>query len=143
MAEGTDQAEQLPPQEGLVEEKGEEKSEHLELQPEQETMRCVVLTGYGGYNKLEVQKYAKPKPMKGQVVVRVHAWQVYFLSFFTIISPFLLWTTILKHILLYFIGNSYYNSNQRSKKLFKSYEDLIVVGGAVNHDAKNVLMFYQ
>lgn len=73
MAEGTDQAEQLPPQEGLVEEKGEEKSEHLELQPEQETMRCVVLTGYGGYNKLEVQKYAKPKPMKGQVVVRVHA----------------------------------------------------------------------
>lgn len=85
MAEGTDQAEQLPPQEGLVEEKGEEKSEHLELQPEQETMRCVVLTGYGGYNKLEVQKYAKPKPMKGQVVVRVHAWQVYCLF---IISPF-------------------------------------------------------
>ncbi|KAJ7356038.1 Synaptic vesicle membrane protein VAT-1 [Desmophyllum pertusum] len=36
-------------------------------------MRSVVLTGYGGYNKLQVQKYAKPKPMNGQVVVRVHA----------------------------------------------------------------------
>lgn len=73
MAESTEQAEQSPPPEDLVEEKGEDKSEHLELQPEQETMRCVVLTGYGGYNKLEVQKYAKPKPMNGQVVIRVHA----------------------------------------------------------------------
>ena len=43
-------------------------------QPKQESMRSVVLTGYGGYNKLQVQKYAKPKPVQGQVVVKVHAW---------------------------------------------------------------------
>lgn len=70
MADSTEQTDEIAAQ---VEEKGEEK-EHLELQPEQETMRSVVLTGYGGINKLQVQKYAKPKPMNGQVVVRVHAW---------------------------------------------------------------------
>ena len=43
-------------------------------QPEMESMRSIVLTGYGGYDKLQVQKYAKPKPMQGQVVVKVHAW---------------------------------------------------------------------
>ena len=61
-------------EEPKAEEKAEEKEEHLEKQPELETMRSIVLTGYGGYNKLQVQKYAKPKPMNGQVVVRVHAW---------------------------------------------------------------------
>ena len=43
-------------------------------QPEQESMRSIVLTGYGGHNKLQVHKYAKPKPMQGQAVVKVHAW---------------------------------------------------------------------
>ena len=61
-------------EEAKTEEKADEKKEHLEMQPEQETMRSIVLTGYGGYSKLQVQKYAKPKPMNGQVVVRVHAW---------------------------------------------------------------------
>ena len=55
------------------EEKAEEKKE-AEKQPEQQTMRSVFLTGYGGYNKLQLQKHAKPKPASGQVVVRVHAW---------------------------------------------------------------------
>lgn len=72
MADGTEKDEVEAQVE--LEEQGEDKEQHLELQPEQETMRSVVLTGYGGYNKLQVQKYAKPKPMNGQVVVRVHAW---------------------------------------------------------------------
>ncbi|KAL9976052.1 hypothetical protein ACROYT_G013287 [Oculina patagonica] len=72
MAENAEQKDEVEVQ-AEMEEKGEDKEQHLELQPEQETMRCVVLTGYGGINKLQVQKYAKPKPMNGQVVVRVHA----------------------------------------------------------------------
>ena len=73
MAEGAEQKDELEAQVEMAE-NGEGKEEHLELQPEQETMRSVVLTGYGGIHKLQVQKYAKPKPMNGQVVVRVHAW---------------------------------------------------------------------
>ena len=56
------------------EEKPEEKAEEKKEQPEQERMRSIVLTGYGGYNKLQVQKLVKPKPTNGQVLVRVHAW---------------------------------------------------------------------
>lgn len=73
MAESAEQKDEVEVQ-AEMEEKGEDKGQHLELQPEQETMRSVVLTGYGGINKLQVQKFAKPKPMNGQVVVRVHAW---------------------------------------------------------------------
>lgn len=62
-----------PEAEEKPEEKAEEKKE-AEKQPEQQTMRSVFLTGYGGYNKLQMQKHAKPKPESGQVVVRVHAW---------------------------------------------------------------------
>lgn len=43
--------------------------------PEEEpTMRAVVLTAYGGYSKLKVEKRAKPKVTDGHVVVKVHAW---------------------------------------------------------------------
>ena len=90
MAESSDQKDEVEAQVEL-EEKGEEKEQHLELQPEQETMRSVVLTGYGGYNKLEVQKYAKPKPMNGQVVVCVHAWWVQLLSFVTTVFTCFCW----------------------------------------------------
>lgn len=55
-------------------EKPEEKAEEKNEQPEKEMMRSIVLTGYGGYDKLQVQKLTKPKPANGQVVVRVHAW---------------------------------------------------------------------
>jgi len=54
-------------------EKPEEKAEEKNEQPEKEMMRSIVLTGYGGYDKLQVQKLTKPKPANGQVVVRVHA----------------------------------------------------------------------
>lgn len=39
-----------------------------------ELCRCVMLTGIGGLNKLEVQRRPKPKPTEGQVLVKVHAW---------------------------------------------------------------------
>lgn len=73
MAEGAEQKDEVEAQVEIAE-NDESKEGHLELQPDQETMRSVVLTGYGGIHKLQVQKYAKPKPMNGQVVVRVHAW---------------------------------------------------------------------
>ena len=73
MAEGAEQKDEVEAQVELAE-NSESTEGHLELQPDQETMRSVVLTGYGGIHKLQVQKYAKPKPMNGQVVVRVHAW---------------------------------------------------------------------
>ena len=79
MAEGAEQKNEVEAQVEMAE-NDEGKEERLELQPEQETMRSVVLTGYGGIHKLQVQKYAKPKPMNGQVVVRVHAWWVRRLS---------------------------------------------------------------
>lgn len=60
--------------EAKSEEKVEEKKEEPEKQPEQEMMRSIVLTGFGGYNKLQVQKFAKPKATAGHVVVRVHTW---------------------------------------------------------------------
>lgn len=75
-----------PEAEEKPEEKAEEKKE-AEKQPEQQTMRSVFLTGYGGYNKLQVQKHAKPKPASGQVVVRVHAWWVLFMSLLIVLSP--------------------------------------------------------
>ncbi|XP_032220198.1 synaptic vesicle membrane protein VAT-1 homolog isoform X2 [Nematostella vectensis] len=49
-----------------------------EVQPELHSMRSVVLTGHGGNNKIKVEKYARPKPMQGQVVVKVHACGVTF-----------------------------------------------------------------
>lgn len=61
-------------EEAKGEEKAEEKQEQPEKQLEQEMIRSIVLTGYGSYNKLQVQKFAKPKPTNGHVVVRVHAW---------------------------------------------------------------------
>lgn len=75
-----------PEAEEKPEEKAEEKKE-TEKQPEQQTMRSVFLTGYGGYNKLQVQIHAKPKPASGQVVVRVHAWWVLFMSLLIVLSP--------------------------------------------------------
>lgn len=45
-----------------------------EPEPEVETMRCIRLTGHGGYSKLKVEKQPKPKATEGHVVVKVHAW---------------------------------------------------------------------
>ena len=41
-----------------------------------ELCRCVVLTGIGGLNKVEVRQNPKPKPTEGHVLVKVHAWWV-------------------------------------------------------------------
>ncbi|MBN3294625.1 VAT1L protein, partial [Polypterus senegalus] len=37
-------------------------------------MRAVVLSGFGGLNKLRVTKKAMPEPQEGEVKVRVKAW---------------------------------------------------------------------
>lgn len=46
----------------------------VEPQQEEETIRAIVLTGFGGYSKLKVEKRPKPKATEGHVVVKVHAW---------------------------------------------------------------------
>ena len=69
-----EQKEGVPEVEPQAGEKTDDEQPRLEVQPELETMRSIVLTGYGNYSKLQVQKYAKPKPMNGQLVVRVHTW---------------------------------------------------------------------
>lgn len=37
-------------------------------------MRAVMLTGFGGLNKLRVTKKAMPEPQDGEVKIRVKAW---------------------------------------------------------------------
>lgn len=127
MAESTQQNEVEA--QAQVEEKGEEKKEHLELQPEQETMRSVVLTGYGGINKMQVQKYAKPKPMNGQVVVRVHAWWVELLPLKTAVLNCFCFQYRIEKSALVSPWNAYVFI-QQSKKLFQ-FVGLKTVGGAV------------
>lgn len=56
------------------EEKGEEKNEEPKKAQEEEMIRSIVLTGYGGYSKVQIQKSRKPQPTDGRVIVRVHAW---------------------------------------------------------------------
>ena len=36
--------------------------------------KCLVLRGYGSYNKLEVQEKSIPKPKKDEIRVKVKAW---------------------------------------------------------------------
>lgn len=45
-----------------------------EVPQEEPTIRAIVLTGYGGYSKLKVEKRTKPKVTEGHVIVKVHAW---------------------------------------------------------------------
>lgn len=37
-------------------------------------MRAVILTGFGGLNKLKVSKKPMPEPQEGEVKIRVKAW---------------------------------------------------------------------
>lgn len=37
-------------------------------------MRAVLLTGFGGLNKLKVTKKPMPEPQRGEVKIRVKAW---------------------------------------------------------------------
>lgn len=61
-------------EEAKNEEKEEEKKEEPKKAQEEEKIRSIVLTGYGGYSKVQIQKSIKPQPTDGRVVVRVHAW---------------------------------------------------------------------
>ena len=46
-----------------------------EAPPKEEQQKCrkVMLTGFGGYNKLHVQELALPEPEKGEVRIQVYA----------------------------------------------------------------------
>ncbi|XP_029191095.2 synaptic vesicle membrane protein VAT-1 homolog [Acropora millepora] len=75
MEKGEHKEEPAAQTEGEVksEEKEEEKKEEPKKAQEEEKIRSIVLTGYGGYSKIQIQKSRKPQPTDGRVVIRVHA----------------------------------------------------------------------
>lgn len=67
--------------EGVTEETEYMIDKHVWKEPENEPssgdakeMRAVVLTGFGGLNKLRLTKKAMPEPQNGEVKIRVKAW---------------------------------------------------------------------
>lgn len=78
MEKGEHKEEPAAQTEGEVkgEEKEEEKKEEPKKAQEEEKIRSIVLTGYGGYSKIQIQKSRKPQPTDGRVLIRVHAWWV-------------------------------------------------------------------
>lgn len=42
--------------------------------PEVQEMRAVVLTAFGGINRIKVMKRAVPTPEEGEVLIRVKSW---------------------------------------------------------------------
>lgn len=76
--------------------KAEETAPANPEKEEEKLCRCVVLTGFGGLNKVEVQLRPKPKPAEGHVLVKVHAWWVLFYSLLILTNygkHVLIWTT--------------------------------------------------
>lgn len=55
---------------GSTPDKGEDKEEK---EPPKE-MRAIVLTGFGGYKGVKIQKKPEPTPQEGEVLIRVRAW---------------------------------------------------------------------
>ena len=54
---------------------GATEGEELKLPvPDAPEMRAVVLTAFGGINRVKVMKRAVPTPEEGEVLIRVKAW---------------------------------------------------------------------
>lgn len=69
--EGTETAEET---EQMIEKNGAKESESVVNAPDSKEMRAVLLSGFGGLNKLKVTKKAMPEPQEGEVKIRVKAW---------------------------------------------------------------------
>lgn len=60
--------------EHMIEKNGGKEPESVMPGGDAKEMRAVVLTGFGGLNKLRVTKKAMPEPQEGEVKIRVKAW---------------------------------------------------------------------
>lgn len=50
------------------------ETENVESFGDTKEMRAVILSGFGGLNKLRVTKKVMPEPQDGEVKIRVKAW---------------------------------------------------------------------
>ncbi|KAG9336930.1 hypothetical protein JZ751_030043, partial [Albula glossodonta] len=66
--------------EHMIEKNGGKEQENLLSVADTKEMRAVVLTGFGGLNKLRVTKRAMPEPQEGEVKIRVKACGLNFLD---------------------------------------------------------------
>jgi len=62
-----------PAADGEATKAAEDAAPEPEAPPEKE-VRTVVLSGYGGINKVKVMRRSEPKPAEGEILVRVKAW---------------------------------------------------------------------
>lgn len=69
--EGTETAEET---EQMIEKNGAKEPESAVTAPDSKEMRAVLLSGFGGLNKLKVTKKTMPEPQEGEVKIRVKAW---------------------------------------------------------------------
>lgn len=69
--EGTETAEET---EQMIEKNRAKEPESAVNAPDSKEMRAVLLSGFGGLNKLKVTKKAMPEPQEGEVKIRVKAW---------------------------------------------------------------------
>lgn len=67
-AEMTEETEQM------IEKNCAKEPENVASPGDAKEMRVVVLTGFGGLNKLRVTKKPMPDPLEGEVKIRVKAW---------------------------------------------------------------------
>lgn len=58
----------------MIDEHLGKENEHVESSGDAKEMRAVILSGFGGLNKLRVTKKAMPEPQDGEVKIRVKAW---------------------------------------------------------------------
>ncbi|XP_024295970.1 synaptic vesicle membrane protein VAT-1 homolog-like [Oncorhynchus tshawytscha] len=75
--EGTEMTEET---EHMIEKNGAKETEHLVSAGDTKEMRAVILSGFGGLNKLRVTKKAMPEPQEGEVKIRVKACGLNFLD---------------------------------------------------------------
>lgn len=77
--------EKTPTENGTTETPPEETPEKATEEKEKETpppkeMRAVVLTGFGGLKTVKILKKPEPTVGEGEVLIRVKAWWVHFIS---------------------------------------------------------------
>lgn len=69
--EGTELTEET---EHMIEKNRAKETENVLSAGDTKEMRAVILSGFGGLNKLRVTKKAMPEPQEGEVKIRVKAW---------------------------------------------------------------------
>uniref|UniRef100_A0A4W5MMP4 Vesicle amine transport 1-like n=1 Tax=Hucho hucho TaxID=62062 RepID=A0A4W5MMP4_9TELE len=75
--EGTEMTEET---EHMIEKNGAKETENVVSAGDTKEMRAVILSGFGGLNKLRVTKKAMPEPQEGEVKIRVKACGLNFLD---------------------------------------------------------------